>query len=90
MEIGAACQERSTMGSLQNGVCRSNHKRNYDHLLRVSWSCSSPSSNGWENILHSVGDQVKRVDVPSLYVGYRFALALVAELHELPCNAGRK
>ena len=47
-------------------------------------------SNGWENILHSVGDQVKRVDVASLYVGYRFALALVAELHELPCNAGRK
>lgn len=47
-------------------------------------------SNGWEAILHSVGDQVKRVHVPSVYVGYRFALALVAELHELPCGVGRK
>lgn len=47
-------------------------------------------SNGWERVLHSAADQVKRVDVPSAYAGYRFALALVAELQELPCNAGRK
>lgn len=50
----------------------------------------SALGNGWEKILHSSKDQVSGVNQLSVYVGYRLALALVAELCDLPCSASRK
>ena len=47
-------------------------------------------ADGWEKILHSSDDQVKRVNVLSVYAGYWFALALIGELQDLPCAASRK
>jgi len=47
-------------------------------------------SNGWQQILHSDNDQVARVNALSVYIGYRLALALVGELHNLPCDVSRK
>ncbi len=49
----------------------------------------SALGNGWEHILHSSKDQVSSVNQFSAYAGYRLALALVAELCDLPCNTGR-
>jgi Iap family predicted aminopeptidase len=50
----------------------------------------SAVSSEWRQILHSDNDQVSRVNSLSVYVGYRLALALVGELHNLPCDANRK
>jgi hypothetical protein len=50
----------------------------------------SAISSEWRQILHSDNDQVSRVNSLSVYVGYRLALALVGELHNLPCDASRK
>ena len=50
----------------------------------------SAVGNGWEKILHSNKDQLLGVTQLSVYAGYRLALALVAELCDLPCSASRK
>ena len=50
----------------------------------------SALGNGWENILHSSKDQLSVVNKVSVYVGYRLALALVADLCTLPCSVSRK
>jgi len=50
----------------------------------------SAISSDWRQVLHSDNDQVSKVNPASLYVGYRVALALVGELHNLPCDASRK
>ncbi len=46
--------------------------------------------NGWERILHSGFDQLKRVKPASVYLGYRLALSLLVELDALPCDASRE
>lgn len=43
----------------------------------------------WWEILHTKNDQVAKVNTTSVYVGYRLALALVAELDNLPCDVSR-
>ena len=50
----------------------------------------SALGDGWEKILHSSKDQLSVVNKVSVYVGYRLALALVADLCDLPCSVGRK
>lgn len=50
----------------------------------------SAISSEWRQVLHSDNDQVSKVNPVSLYIGYRVALALVGELHNLPCDASRK
>ena len=45
---------------------------------------------GWERILHSGFDQLKRVKSESVYLGYRLALSLLVELDALPCDALRE
>jgi len=50
----------------------------------------SAISSEWRQVLHSDNDEVSKVNPVSLYVGYRVALALVGELHNLPCDASRK
>jgi acetylornithine deacetylase/succinyl-diaminopimelate desuccinylase-like protein len=47
-------------------------------------------ASGWEKVLHSSNDQTSRVNPAGVYIGYRLALALVAELHNLPCDVSRK
>jgi acetylornithine deacetylase/succinyl-diaminopimelate desuccinylase-like protein len=47
-------------------------------------------SSDWQTILHSDNDRVARVNAQSVYIGYRLALALVGELHNLPCEVSRK
>jgi len=50
----------------------------------------SAVGNGWEKILHSSKDRLSSVNQVSVYVGYRLALALVADLCDLPCSVSRK
>jgi hypothetical protein len=45
---------------------------------------------GWERILHSGFDQIKRVKPEGVYLGYRLALSLFVELDALPCEASRE
>ena len=59
-------------------------------LKKIPAITISGLSSGWETILHSGNDQVKRVDVPSVYAGYWFAMAMVVELQALPCDVSRK
>jgi hypothetical protein len=47
-------------------------------------------AQGWEKILHSPFDQVAKVNPTGVYLGYRLALTLTAELSGLPCNASRE
>ena len=49
----------------------------------------SAVSSDWQTILHSDNDRVARVNAQSVYIGYRLALALVGELHNLPCDISR-
>jgi len=46
--------------------------------------------NGWEKVLHHDQDQVKQINMLGVYVGYWFALSMVGELQDLPCDATRK
>jgi len=46
--------------------------------------------NGWEKVLHHDQDQVKRINMLGVYAGYWFAVALIVELQNLPCDAVRK
>ncbi len=50
----------------------------------------SAIGNGWGEILHTKKDQVAKINATSVYLGYRLALALVAELDELPCEVSRE
>lgn len=47
-------------------------------------------SNNWQAILHSVSDQVEKVNMGSVYLGYRFGLVFVSKLDALPCGQFRK
>ena len=47
-------------------------------------------SSDWQKILHSPNDQVEKVNMDSVYLGYRFGLVFVAKLDPLPCGEFRK
>ncbi len=44
----------------------------------------------WPQILHSSGDQVKTVKPESVYLGYRLALSLIAQINDNECGTYRK
>jgi acetylornithine deacetylase/succinyl-diaminopimelate desuccinylase-like protein len=46
-------------------------------------------NNQWPAILHSHRDQSSKVNPMSVYLGYRFALGVIARLDESPCAAYR-
>ena len=46
-------------------------------------------TNQWSTILHTFRDQSSRVNPMSVYLGYRFALGVIARLDESPCAAYR-
>ena len=50
----------------------------------------SAIGHGWVNVLHTKNDQVEKVHLGSVYLGYRLALALAAELESLPCEVSRE
>ena len=47
-------------------------------------------SSNWQNILHSSNDQVEKVNMDSVYLGYRFGLVFVSKLDGLACDTFRK
>src|ERR1051325_8216655 len=49
----------------------------------------SAISNGGGGGLHTSNDQAAKVNPASLYLGYRLALGLIAELNGVPCDASR-
>ena len=49
----------------------------------------SAIADGWETVLHTSKDQAAKVNPDSLYLGYRLALALIAELNSVPCDVSR-
>jgi Peptidase family M28 len=46
-------------------------------------------SNDWQSILHSPGDQPKKIVPLSVYLGYRLALSMWKAIDEMPCSAYR-
>jgi putative aminopeptidase FrvX len=44
-------------------------------------------NNDWSKVLHSKKDQASEVNATSVYLGYRLALAMVARLDGMPCDA---
>lgn len=46
-------------------------------------------NNEWSSIIHTRNDQVSKVNPASVYLGYRFVLALVSRLDAFPCAAYR-
>lgn len=47
-------------------------------------------SGNWQSILHSSSDQIEKVNMGSVYLGYRFGLVFVSKLDSLPCGEFRK
>jgi Iap family predicted aminopeptidase len=47
-------------------------------------------SNNWKNILHTGNDKAEKVNVESVYQGYRLALALLIRVDKSSCQAFRK
>jgi hypothetical protein len=46
-------------------------------------------SNDWQSILHSPGDQPKKIVPLSVYLGYRLTLSMWKAIDEMPCAAYR-
>ncbi len=46
-------------------------------------------SNEWRKVLHTNEDKVSKVNLMSVFMGYRLALALYGELENSPCDAFR-
>lgn len=46
-------------------------------------------SNEWRQVLHTHNDKVSKVNLMSVYAGYRLALALVGEIENSACDAFR-
>ena len=46
-------------------------------------------TGNWQNILHSANDQVERVNIDSVYLGYQFGLVFISKLDPLPCGQFR-
>ncbi|HSE23680.1 MAG TPA: M20/M25/M40 family metallo-hydrolase [Pyrinomonadaceae bacterium] len=47
-------------------------------------------TNQWPTILHTFRDQSSKVNPMSVYLGYRFALGIIARLDDSPCAAYRE
>ncbi|MEQ1763998.1 MAG: M20/M25/M40 family metallo-hydrolase [Pyrinomonadaceae bacterium] len=47
-------------------------------------------SSNWQEILHSSNDKVEKVNMDSVYMGYRFGVVFVSKLDGLPCGEFRK
>lgn len=45
--------------------------------------------NNWTQVLHRREDQASKVNPMSVYLGYRLALSMIAQLNESPCDAYR-
>ena len=45
--------------------------------------------NRWQEVMHTLHDQAAKVNQASVYLGYRLALSLIAELDGLPCDVSR-
>jgi hypothetical protein len=43
----------------------------------------------WREVMHTLKDQAALVNQGSVYLGYRLALSLIAELDSLPCEVSR-
>ncbi len=44
----------------------------------------------WQNYLHKPGDKLSKVNMQSVYIGYRHGLVFLAKIENKPCNAFRK
>lgn len=40
----------------------------------------------WQQILHSTADQIGKVNIESVYIGYRFGLGYISKLDSSPCG----
>jgi hypothetical protein len=40
----------------------------------------------WQNYLHSENDKLSRINMASVYGGYRFGLVFIAKLDSTPCR----
>ena len=47
-------------------------------------------SSNWQEILHSSNDKVEKVNIDSVYMGYRFGLVFISKLDRLSCGEFRK
>jgi putative aminopeptidase FrvX len=47
-------------------------------------------SSNWQSILHSSNDNLEKVNMDSVYLGYRFGLVFVSKLDGLACGEFRK
>lgn len=47
-------------------------------------------SSNWTSILHTSSDQVEKVNMDSVYLGYRFGVVFVSKLDALPCDNFKK
>jgi len=46
--------------------------------------------NQWQNYLHKSDDKLSKVNIQSVYMGYRHGLVFLAKIENKPCNAFRK
>lgn len=46
-------------------------------------------AGNWQQVLHTSDDKLSKVNMDSVYMGYRFGLAYLAELDSLPCQDHR-
>lgn len=46
--------------------------------------------NQWENYLHNPNDKLSKVNMKSVYIGYRHGLVFLAKIESKPCDAFRK
>jgi len=44
----------------------------------------------WQNYLHKPDDKLSKVNMQSVYIGYRHGLVFLAKIDNKPCNAFRK
>jgi Zn-dependent M28 family amino/carboxypeptidase len=47
-------------------------------------------TSNWQQILHTSNDTVEKVNMDSVYLGYRFGVVFVSKLDALPCGEFRK
>ncbi len=47
-------------------------------------------NNQWENYLHTPNDKISKVNMNSVYLGYRHGLVFLSKIDNKPCNAFRK
>ena len=47
-------------------------------------------SNNWRDYLHTANDKIENLNSQSVYIGYRYAFAMLAGINEKPCEYFRK